>query len=96
MKRGLDPRDIGLEVFKTKLQLVVIEPFGAPTKLAAMQFLNDEPEAFDRRLRRSEVARSVTSVRTIRCSVSTSSGKAARSMFMSQKSTLTHTLPHRP
>src|SRR5216683_3265759 len=44
-----------LEVFKTEPQLVVIEPFGAPTKLAALQLLNDEPEAFDLRLRRSEV-----------------------------------------
>ena len=54
-KRGFDPRDIGVEVFKTELQLVVIEPFGAPTKLAALQLLNDEPEAFDLRLRLSEV-----------------------------------------
>jgi hypothetical protein len=44
-----------VEVFKTELQLVVIEPFGAPTKLAALQLLNDAPEPFDLRLRRSEV-----------------------------------------
>src|SRR6266849_6198452 len=44
-----------MEVFKTELQLVVIQPFGAPTKLAALQLLNDEPEAFDLRLRLSEV-----------------------------------------
>jgi hypothetical protein len=44
-----------VEVFKTELQLVVIQPFGAPTKLAALQLLNDEPEAFDLRLRLSEV-----------------------------------------
>src|ERR1700694_2311439 len=44
-----------MEVFKTDLQLVVIQPFGAPAKLAALQLLNDEPEAFDLRLRRSEV-----------------------------------------
>src|SRR6204780_1419645 len=36
-KRGFDPRDVGVEVFKTELQLVVIEPFGAPAKLAALQ-----------------------------------------------------------
>src|SRR5258707_1109151 len=29
--------------------------FGAPTKLAALELLNDEPEAFDIRLRLSEV-----------------------------------------
>src|ERR1700694_5527222 len=44
-----------MEVFKTDLQLVVIQPFGAPTKLAALQLLNDEPEAFDLRLRLSKV-----------------------------------------
>jgi hypothetical protein len=44
-----------VEVFKTELQLVVIQPLGAPTKLAALQLLNDEPEAFDLRLRLSEV-----------------------------------------
>src|ERR1700682_5140713 len=44
-----------MEVFKTELQLVVIQPFGAPTKLTALQLLNDEPEAFDLRLRLSEV-----------------------------------------
>src|SRR6266403_4861602 len=36
-----------MEVFKTEQQLVVIEPFGAPAKLAALQLLNDEPEPFD-------------------------------------------------
>src|SRR5712671_1787144 len=40
---------------QTELQLVIIQPFGAPTKLAALQLLNDEPEAFDLRLRLSEV-----------------------------------------
>src|SRR6266851_7091534 len=44
-----------MEVFKSELQLVGIQPFGAPTKLAALQLLNDEPEAFDLRLRLSEV-----------------------------------------
>jgi len=44
-----------VEVFKTELQLVVIQPFGAPTKLTALELLNDEPEAFDLRLRLSEV-----------------------------------------
>jgi hypothetical protein len=44
-----------VEVFKTGPQLVVIQPFDAPTKLAALLPLNDEPEAFDLRLRLSEV-----------------------------------------
>jgi hypothetical protein len=54
-KRGFDPRDIGMEIFKPELQLIVIQRFGAPTKLAALQLLNDEPEAFDLRLRLSDV-----------------------------------------
>ena len=36
-----------MEVFKTELQLVVIQPFGTPAKLVALQLLNDEPEPFD-------------------------------------------------
>src|ERR1700694_4587372 len=40
---------------QTELQLVVIQSFGAPTQLAALQLLNEEPEAFDPRLRLSEV-----------------------------------------
>ena len=44
-----------MEVFEAELQLVVIQPFGAPAKLAALQLLNDEPEAFDLRLRLGEV-----------------------------------------
>src|ERR1700694_1686253 len=44
-----------MEVFKPELQLIVIQRFGAPTKLAALQLLNDEPEAFNLRLRLSEV-----------------------------------------
>src|SRR6202051_309011 len=44
-----------MEAFKSELQLVSLQPFGAPTKLAALQLLNDEPEAFDLRLRLSEV-----------------------------------------
>src|SRR3954451_13519685 len=55
-KGGFDPRDIGVKVFKTELQLIVIEPFGAPTKLAALQFLNNEPKTFDLCLCLSEVA----------------------------------------
>jgi hypothetical protein len=43
-----------VEVFEAELQLVVIQPFGTPTKLAALQPLNDEPEAFDLRLRFGE------------------------------------------
>ncbi len=50
-KRGFDPRDVGVEVVEAELQLIVVEPFGTPTKLAALQLLNDEPEAFDLGLR---------------------------------------------
>jgi hypothetical protein len=50
-KRGFDPRDIGAEVFRAELQLVVFQLFGAPTKLAALQLLNDEAQPFDLSLR---------------------------------------------
>jgi hypothetical protein len=80
----LCPRDIGLEVFEAELQLVVVEPFGALVKSAALQLLNNEPEAFDLRLCLGEVGAFAASVRTIRCSVCTSSGRAVRSMSMSQ------------
>jgi len=92
----LRPCDVGVEVVEAELQLIVVEPFGTPAKLAALQLLNDEPEPFDLRLCLSEIDASVASVRTIRCSVSTSSGKAARSMSMSRKFTLTRVFPHRP
>jgi len=35
--------------------MVVVKPLGAPTKLAALQLLNDEAETFDLRLCFSEV-----------------------------------------
>ena len=38
---------IGVEVFKAELQLIVIEPLGAPAKLAALQLLDDEMEPLD-------------------------------------------------
>src|SRR3984893_9284271 len=44
-----------MEVFKTELQLVVIQSLGAPAKLTALQLLDNEPEPFDLRLRLSEV-----------------------------------------
>jgi hypothetical protein len=50
-KRGFDPRDVGVKVFKTELQLVIIELLGTPAKLAALKLLKDEPAAFDLRLR---------------------------------------------
>ena len=50
-KRGFGPRDIGVEVFKAELQLVVIEPFGPPAELAALQLLDDELEPLDLGLR---------------------------------------------
>jgi hypothetical protein len=84
-----------MEIFKTELQLIVIQRFGAPTKLAALELLNDEPEAFDLRLLLSEVRAFVASVRAIRCSVSTLSGRSARSMSMSRQFTPTRALPER-
>lgn len=36
-----------MEIVEAELQLVIIEPFGASAKLAALQLLNDEPEALD-------------------------------------------------
>jgi hypothetical protein len=54
-KRGFDPRDVGVEVVEAELQLIVVEPFGTPAKLAALQLLNDEPEPFDLRLCLSEI-----------------------------------------
>jgi len=47
---GWDPRDVSVKVVKTEQQLVAIEPFGAPAKLAALQLLNDEPKAVRSRL----------------------------------------------
>src|ERR1700681_3227123 len=55
MEAWLRPARFGVEVFKTEPQLVVIQPFCVPTKLAALELLNDEPEPFDLRLCRSEV-----------------------------------------
>ena len=49
-KRGFDPCDVGVEVVEAELQLIVVEPFRTPAKLAALQLLNDEPEPFDLRL----------------------------------------------
>src|SRR5882672_6752958 len=54
-KRGFDPRDVGVEVVEAELQLIVVEPFGTPAKLAALQLLHDEPEPFDLRLCLSEI-----------------------------------------
>jgi hypothetical protein len=70
-----------VEVFKTELQLVVIQPFGAPTKLTALQLLYDEPERSISACASVRLARSVASVRTIRCSVSTLSGRSRREVW---------------
>jgi hypothetical protein len=44
-KSGFSPRKIGVEVFEAELQLSVVEL--PPTKLAALQLLDDEAEPFD-------------------------------------------------
>jgi hypothetical protein len=38
---------VDVEVLQAKLQLVVMELFGAPAELAALQLLNNEMEPFD-------------------------------------------------
>ncbi len=53
-KLGFDPCEIDVEVFEAELQLVVIEPLGAPAELAALQLLDDEVEPFDLGLRLAE------------------------------------------
>jgi Transposase DDE domain len=53
-KRGLDPREVDLKVFKSELQLIAIEPLGTPAELVALELLHDQPQPFDLRLRRCE------------------------------------------
>jgi hypothetical protein len=53
-KPGLSPCQIGREVFKAELQLLVVEPLGTPAKLAALQLLHDQPQPIDLRLRLGE------------------------------------------
>jgi len=53
-KCSFDPRDIAVQVFQAELQLVVVEPFRAAAKLAALELLHDQPQAFDLRLRFGE------------------------------------------
>ena len=45
---------IGVEILEAELQLIVIEPLGAPAELAALQLLDDELEPFDLGLRLAE------------------------------------------
>jgi hypothetical protein len=44
-----------MEVLEAELHLVVVEPFGVTTRSAALQLLNNEPEAFDLGLCLAEV-----------------------------------------
>jgi len=44
---GLDPREIGLKIFESELQLIVVEPLGPPTKLVALELLHDQPQPLD-------------------------------------------------
>jgi hypothetical protein len=41
-KAGFDAGKIGVEVFKAKLQLIVIKPFGAPAEQAALELLDND------------------------------------------------------
>ncbi len=51
---GLGPRQIGVEVLESELQLIVVEPLGASPELGSLQLLDDEMQPFDLRLRRAE------------------------------------------
>jgi len=46
-KVGFDARNIGVEVLEAKLQLIVIEPLGAPAELAALELFDNEIEPLD-------------------------------------------------
>jgi len=50
----LCPGDVGTQVFQTQLQLIAIEPFGAPAELQALQPLHDQPQPLDLGLRLRE------------------------------------------
>ena len=43
-----------LQVFEAELDLVIIESLGAPAELAALQFLDNQPETFNLCLRFTE------------------------------------------
>ena len=53
--RCLCPRDIGVEVFQSQSKLIAIEPFGPPSKLRALQALDDQPEPLDLGTRRCKL-----------------------------------------
>jgi hypothetical protein len=84
-KAGFDAGKIGIEVLEAKLQLIVIEPLGPPAELAALELLDNELEPFDLCVRLAQ-AGALARARTKRCNVSTSSGSAARSMFIKEES----------
>ena len=44
---GLDTCNISIEIFKTERQLIGIETLGLPSKLVALQLLDDLPELLD-------------------------------------------------
>ena len=54
-KPGLGSRQLDLEILEAEVQLVIIEPFGPPPELAALQLPDDEMEPFDLSLRLAEV-----------------------------------------
>jgi len=51
---GFDPCDVAAEVLKTELHLVLVQPFGPPAELGALQLPDDEVEPFDLGLRLAE------------------------------------------
>jgi hypothetical protein len=81
-KPGLDPCQIDLEVLKSELPLFVVEPLGAPSKLLRWSFCTTSRSRSISPCAAARAVRSTASERTMRCNVSTSSGRAAKSMSM--------------
>jgi hypothetical protein len=87
-KLGLGARKIDGQVFEAELELILIEPLGASAELAALQLLDDEVQPLDLGLcfGKGRALGAAASERTSCCSVSTSFGRAARSISMRTES----------
>jgi hypothetical protein len=91
---GLGPGDISVEALEAELQLVVVEALRPASEAATLQDLGDLPQPVDLGLRRTRSLSSVVASSPImRCSVATSSGRAARSMCMSRFQARLHIRP---
>jgi hypothetical protein len=85
-QRRFDVGNIDTEVFEAELQLLVIKPLGAPAELLRCSLRIMSRNRSISASAALRLVRSAASVRTIRCSVATSSGRAARSMSMRAQS----------